>query len=37
VPLVHIFSEYFDIPCQFVFHQLLHNSHHLSSGAGAIG
>jgi hypothetical protein len=29
------FSEYFDFPCQFSFHRLLHT--HLSSGAGAIG
>jgi hypothetical protein len=30
------FSEYFDFPCQFSFHRLLH-THHLSSGAGIIG
>jgi hypothetical protein len=32
-----VFSEYFDFPCQFSFHGLLHNHHHLSSGAGIIG
>jgi hypothetical protein len=31
-----VFSEYFDFPCQFSFHQLL-DTHHLSSGAGIIG
>jgi hypothetical protein len=29
------FSEYFDFPCQFAFHRLLH-THHLSSVAGTI-
>jgi hypothetical protein len=32
-----VFSEYFDFPCQFSFHRLLHIHHHLSSGAGTIG
>jgi hypothetical protein len=31
------FSEYFGFPCQSSFHQLLHNHHYLSSGAGKIG
>jgi hypothetical protein len=40
--LVHVFSEYFDFPCQFSFHRLtllylLHIHHYLSSGAGIIG
>jgi hypothetical protein len=35
--LGHVFSEYFDFPCQSSFHHLLHNHHHLSSGAGIIG
>jgi hypothetical protein len=36
VALGQVFSEYFDFPCQFSFHRLLH-THHLSSGAGTIG
>jgi hypothetical protein len=36
VALGQVFSEYFGFPCQSSFHQLLHNHHHLSSGAGAI-
>jgi hypothetical protein len=32
-----VLSEYFGFPCQSSFHQLLHNHHHLSSGAGTIG
>jgi hypothetical protein len=31
------FSENFGFPCQYSFHQFLHNHHHLSSGAGTIG
>jgi hypothetical protein len=31
------FAEYFDFSCQFEFHRLLQNLHHLSSGAGTIG
>jgi hypothetical protein len=31
------FSEYFGFPCQYSFHQLLHNHRHLSSGDGTIG
>jgi hypothetical protein len=31
--LGQVFSEYFGFPCQFSFHQLLHNHPHLSSGA----
>jgi hypothetical protein len=30
-------SEYFGFPCQYSFHQLLHNHPHLSSGAGTMG
>jgi hypothetical protein len=37
VALGQVFSEYFGFPCQSSFHQLLHNHHHLSSGAGTIG
>jgi hypothetical protein len=37
VALGQDFSEYFGFPCQFSFHRLLHNHHHLSSGAGTIG
>jgi hypothetical protein len=37
VALGQVFSEYFDFPCQSLFHQFLHNHHHLSSGAGTIG
>jgi hypothetical protein len=36
VALRQVFSEYFGFPCQFSFRRLLH-THHLSSGAGAIG
>jgi hypothetical protein len=36
VALGQVFSEYFGFPCHFSFHQLL-NTHHLSTGAGAIG
>jgi hypothetical protein len=31
-----VFSEYFDFPCKFSCHQMLH-AHHLSSGVGTIG
>jgi hypothetical protein len=34
--LWHVFSEYFGFPCQLAFHRLLHNHHHLSSGAGTV-
>jgi hypothetical protein len=34
VALGQVLSEYFYFPCQFAFHQLLHNHHQLSSGAG---
>jgi hypothetical protein len=34
VELGQIFSEYNGFPCQFAFHRLLNNHHHLSSGAG---
>jgi hypothetical protein len=37
VALGQVFSEYFGFPCQFAFNRLLHNHHHLSSGAGTIG
>jgi hypothetical protein len=37
VALGHVFSEYFGLPCQFAFHQLLHNHPHLSSGACTLG
>jgi hypothetical protein len=37
VALRQVFSEYFGFPCQFSFHQLLHNHHYLSSGTGTIG
>jgi hypothetical protein len=37
VALGQVFFEYFGFPCQSLFHQLLHNHHHLSSGAGTIG
>jgi hypothetical protein len=37
VALGQIISEYFDFPCQFLFHRLLHILHHLSSGAGTVG
>jgi hypothetical protein len=36
VALGQIFPEYFGFPCQSSFQQLLHNHHHLSSGAGTI-
>jgi hypothetical protein len=36
VALGQVFSEYFDFPCQFSFHRLLH-IHHLSSRAGTMG
>jgi hypothetical protein len=35
VTLGQVFSEYFNFPCQFSFHRLLHT--HLSSGAGTVG
>jgi hypothetical protein len=34
--LGQVFSKYFGFPCQSSFHQLLHNHHHLSFGAGKI-
>jgi Zn-dependent M28 family amino/carboxypeptidase len=37
VALGQVFSEYFGFPCRSSFHQLLHDHHHLSSGAGTIG
>jgi hypothetical protein len=37
VALGRVFSGYFGFPCQSSFHRLLHNHHHLSSGAGTIG
>jgi hypothetical protein len=37
VALGQDFSENFGFPYQSLFHQFLHNHHHLSSGAGAIG
>jgi hypothetical protein len=37
VALGQVFSEYFGFPGKSSFHQLLHNHHHLSSGAGTIG
>jgi hypothetical protein len=37
VTLGQVFSEYYGFPCQFSFHQLLHNHQYLSSGAGTIG
>jgi hypothetical protein len=37
VALGQVFSKYFGFLCQSSFHQLLHNHHHLSSGAGTIG
>jgi hypothetical protein len=36
VALGQVFSNYFGFPCQSSFHQLVH-THHLSSGASAIG
>jgi hypothetical protein len=35
VTLWQVSTEYFGFPCQFLFHQVLHN--HLSSGTGTIG
>jgi hypothetical protein len=35
VALGQIFPKYFSLPCQFLFHRLLH-AHHLSSGPGTI-
>jgi hypothetical protein len=32
-----VFSKYFDFPCQFSFHQLLHTHYQSSSRAGTIG
>jgi hypothetical protein len=37
VELGQVFSEYFDFPCQFLIHKLLHIHHQLPSGAGKIG
>jgi hypothetical protein len=37
VALGQVLSEYFGFPCQSSFHQVLHNHHHRSSGAGTIG
>jgi hypothetical protein len=37
VALGQVFSECFGFSCQSLFHQFLHNHHHLSSGAGTIG
>jgi hypothetical protein len=37
VALGQVFSEYFGVPCQSSFHQLLHYHPQLSSGAGTIG
>jgi hypothetical protein len=36
VALGQVFSEYFGFPCQSLFHQFLHNQHHILSGAGKI-
>jgi hypothetical protein len=33
VSLGQVFYKYFGFPCQSSFHQMLHNHHHLSSGA----
>jgi hypothetical protein len=35
--LGQVFSKHFGFLCQFEFHWLLHNHHHLTSGAGTIG
>jgi hypothetical protein len=35
--LGQVFSEYFGFPCQSLFHQLLYNHPHLSSGACTTG
>jgi hypothetical protein len=37
VALGQVSSEYFGFPCQFAFHRLLHNHHHLSSVAAETG
>jgi hypothetical protein len=37
VELRQVFSEYFGFPCQYSFHQFLHNHLHLSSGASTVG
>jgi hypothetical protein len=37
VALGQVFSENFGFPCQFSFHQLLHNHPHLSSAVCTIG
>jgi hypothetical protein len=37
VALVQVFSDCFGFPCQFSFHQMLHNHPHLSSWAGITG
>jgi hypothetical protein len=37
VAVGQVFSEYFGFHCQYAFHLLLHNHHHLSSGAGTKG
>jgi hypothetical protein len=37
VALGQVFSEYLGFTCRSSFRQLLHNHHHLSSGAGTIG
>jgi hypothetical protein len=37
VAMVKVFYVYFGLPFHSSFHQLLHNHHHLSSGAGTIG
>jgi hypothetical protein len=37
VALRKVSYEYYGFPCQSSFNQLLHNHHHLSSGAGTIG
>jgi hypothetical protein len=34
--LGQVFSKYFGFPCQSLFHQFIHNHHHLSSEAGTI-
>jgi hypothetical protein len=36
VAMAQVLSEYFGFSCQSLFQQLLHNQHHLSSGAGKI-
>jgi hypothetical protein len=37
VALRQVFSEYFGFPCLLAIHRLLHDHHHLSSGARIIG